>query len=86
MTGFLIFVTSVLCVLMLGGMGRVIMGPTVADRAMALDLLNSVVVAVMLVLAAAYDSVVIVDIAMVYAGLSFVETMYIARYIERRTR
>ena len=44
--------------------------------------MNSLVVAIMIVLAAVYDSVVMEDIAVVYAGLSFVSTMFIARYIE----
>ena len=62
--------------------GRLIAGPTIPDRAVALDTMNSLVVAIMIVLAAVYDSVVMEDIAVVYAGLSFVSTMFIARYIE----
>ena len=62
--------------------GRLIAGPTIPDRAVALDTMNSLVVAIMIVLAAFYDSVVMEDIAIVYAALSFVSTMFIARYIE----
>jgi multicomponent Na+:H+ antiporter subunit F len=70
---------GILAVLVLG---RLIAGPTVPDRAVALDTLNTLVVGVMLLLAVAYDSVVMVDVAIVYASLSFVGTMFIARYIE----
>jgi len=34
------------------------------------------------VLSVLFDSVVMVDVAIVYAGLSFVGTMFIARYLE----
>ena len=61
---------------------RLVAGPETANRAVALDTLNSLVVALMIILAAAYDSVVMVDIAIVYAALSFVGTLFIARYIE----
>jgi multicomponent Na+:H+ antiporter subunit F len=36
----------------------------------------------MILLSAVYDSVVMVDIAIVYAALAFVGTLFIARYIE----
>ena len=63
-------------------LGRLVAGPTIADRAVALDTMNTLVVGLMMILAAVYDSVVMVDIAIVYAGLSFVGTMFIARFIE----
>ena len=63
-------------------LGRLIAGPTLADRAVALDAMNSLVVALMIVLSVLFDSVVMVDVAIVYAGLSFVGTMFIARYLE----
>jgi len=58
------------------------MGPTVPDRVVALDTMNTFVVAMMIILGAIYDSIVMVDIAIVYAALSFVGTLFIARYIE----
>ncbi|MBC7322983.1 MAG: cation:proton antiporter, partial [Acetomicrobium sp.] len=48
----------------------------------ALDTLNTFVVATMVILGALFDSIVMVDIAIVYAALSFVGTLFIARYIE----
>ena len=63
-------------------LGRLIAGPTLADRAVALDAMNTLVVALMIVLSVLFDSVVMVDVAIVYAGLSFVGTMFIARYLE----
>ncbi len=81
-TNLLFFAAMLMGLYALTVFGRVIAGPGTADRAVALDTLNSLVVALMIILAAAYDSVVMVDIAIVYASLSFVGTLFIARYIE----
>jgi len=67
-----------MCVSML----RLAIGPTAADRAVALDTVNTLVVTTMVLLGAAFGQVVYVDVAIVYALLSFVGTLYIARYLE----
>jgi multicomponent Na+:H+ antiporter subunit F len=48
--------------------------------------MNSLVISIMILLSAAFDSILLVDLAIVYCGLSFVATMYLGRYIERRSR
>lgn len=63
-------------------MVRLSIGPTPADRAVALDTINTLVVATMVLLGAAFDLVVLLDVALVYALLSYVGTLYIARYLE----
>lgn len=70
--GLLIFIISF----------RLIAGPTKPDRAVALDSLNTLVVAAMIIAGVINDSVVMIDVAIVYAALSFVGTIFIARYIE----
>ena len=77
-----LFTAAVIGILAFGVFGRLIAGPTVLDRVVALDTLNTLVVGLMMLLAVVFDSVVMVDVAIVYAGLSFVGTMFIARYIE----
>jgi multicomponent Na+:H+ antiporter subunit F len=62
--------------------GRLVAGPTIPDRIVALDSINTMVVALMILLSLVYDSVVMVDVAIVYAALSFVGTMFIARHLE----
>jgi len=62
---------------------RIGLGPTVADRVVGLDTLNTMVVAAMIVLGAAFDQVIYIDVAIIYALLSFVGTLYVARYLER---
>ncbi|HPD98540.1 MAG TPA: monovalent cation/H+ antiporter complex subunit F [Synergistales bacterium] len=73
------FITGICALVMFG---RLIAGPTVPDRVVALDSINTLVIALMILLAVVYDSVVMVDVAIVYAALSFVGTMFIARHVE----
>ena len=61
---------------------RVGLGPTTPDRVVGLDTMNTLVVATMIVLGAAFDEVVFIDVAIIYALLSFVGTLYVARYLE----
>ena len=68
--------------LLVGLTGRLLVGPTTADRLVALDVVNTLVSGIMLLLGAVYDSVVMVDVAIVYMALSFVSTLYFARYLE----
>ncbi|HOD73553.1 MAG TPA: monovalent cation/H+ antiporter complex subunit F, partial [Candidatus Bipolaricaulis anaerobius] len=51
-------------------------------RAVALDTINTLVVATMMLLGAAFNEVVLLDVALVYALLSYVGTLFIARYLE----
>lgn len=73
---------SLLTLLMLGVAVRMFLGPTAPDRIVALDTFNTLISAIMMILAAVYDSVVILDVAIVYMALSFVGTLYFARYLE----
>jgi multicomponent Na+:H+ antiporter subunit F len=76
-----IFTSLVLVALMLLAMVRLLKGPTAADRVVALDAINTLVVAAMIVLAVVFRQVIFVDVAIVYALLSFVGTLYIAKYL-----
>ncbi len=62
---------------------RLILGPKAPSRIVGLDTINTVVVVSMVVLGAAFDEVILVDVAIVYALLSFITTLYIAKYIEK---
>ena len=75
-------VAMVMAILMVAVLGRLVAGPTTPDRAIALDTINTLVSGIMLLLAAVYDSVVMIDVAIVYMALSFVSTLYLARYLE----
>ena len=61
---------------------RVLLGPSVPDRVVGVDTLNTLVVAGMVLLGAAYDRTIYIDIAIVYALLSYIGTLAIARYLQ----
>ncbi|MDD3538870.1 MAG: cation:proton antiporter [Atribacterota bacterium] len=80
-------VPGVLLILfMLISLFRLIAGPTVPDRVVALDTINTLVVAGMILFGAAFEEVIYIDVAIVYALLSYIATLYIAKYIERRAK
>ena len=60
---------------------RLILGPTPADRVVAVDTVNTLTVASLVILGLIYREVIFIDVAIVYALLSFVSTLYIAKYI-----
>jgi multicomponent Na+:H+ antiporter subunit F len=62
---------------------RLFLGPTQPDRLVGLDTLNTIVVVTMVILGAAFEEVIYVDVGIVYALLSFVTTLFIAKYIEK---
>ena len=62
---------------------RVAIGPTIPDRIVGLDTVNTIIVVAMVVLGAAFREVIYIDVAIVYALLSFVTTLFIAKYIEK---
>jgi len=64
---------------------RIFLGPTPPDRLVGLDTLNTMVVVAMVILGIAFEEVIYIDVAIVYALLSFVTTLFIAKYIEKGT-
>lgn len=63
---------------------RVVIGPSVADRVMALDSLLMVVISILVVDAARTGSTAFVNVAVVIGLLGFLGTGVAARFIERR--
>lgn len=63
---------------------RLVIGPSVADRAVALDGLLITVVAGILATAARNDSVLSVDTVLLIALVGVVSTGVVGRYIEQR--
>ena len=62
---------------------RLFIGPTQPDRLVGLDTLNTLVIVSMVVLGAAYKEAILIDVAIVYALLSFVTTLFIAKYLRK---
>jgi multicomponent Na+:H+ antiporter subunit F len=62
---------------------RVFLGPTTPDRLVGLDTINTIVIMTMVVLGIAFEEVILIDVAIVYALLSFITTLFIAKYMEK---
>lgn len=77
---FVVLVILMLAVLM--AVIRIILGPTAPDRVVGLDTINTIVIVSMVVFGAIYEQVIYIDVAIVYALLSFISTLYIAKYLQ----
>ncbi len=77
-----ILVFSLVGLGVLFAMIRLLIGPTPADRVVALDTFNIIVIGVIALLAYQFKNSLYLDIAIVYAILAFIETIVFARYLE----
>lgn len=62
---------------------RFLKGPTVADRVVAFDVLTIIAVTAIVQIAYAEGRGIYLDVALVYALLSFLGVIVVARYLER---
>ena len=62
---------------------RMIKGPTAPDRAVALDTLSTVTAALLVLLGYVFKRYIYLDVSLVYAVLTFVGSVAIARFLER---
>lgn len=65
---------------------RMVLGPSLPDRVVALETVAVVSVGMIVVYAVAIDEPVLVDVASVWAIISFVSVIAFAHYIERWRR
>jgi len=72
----LLFIPVILAII------RIIKGPTAPDRVVGLDTVNTIVIVGMVLFGAALREVIYIDVAIVYALLSFISTLFIAKYLE----
>lgn len=62
---------------------RMITGPTAADRVVALDAMTIITISLIALIAAFAGRIIYLDVALVYALISFLGVVAVARYIER---
>ena len=62
---------------------RLVRGPTLPDRVVALDLIATLMIGIVAVYAIATHEAVLLDLAIVLALISFLGTVAFAHYIER---
>lgn len=79
-TYLIVLAVLLLCVVM--ALIRVIKGPTAPDRVVGLDTINTIVIVSMVIFGLASGSVIYIDVAIVYALLSYISTLFIAKYLE----
>ena len=61
---------------------RLVIGPTIVDRAIAIDSLTIVTISLMAYISVYAGRVIYLDVAMVYAMVSFIGVIALARYLE----
>jgi len=85
---FLVFATQAATVLVAAGMAltfiRLVKGPTMADRVLALDLLTLLGVGLIAIVAVKTDRALYLDVAIGLALVSFLATAAFARFIQLR--
>jgi multicomponent Na+:H+ antiporter subunit F len=84
MSNFVLTLTmTMLAVAALLTFTRLVRGPTLPDRVIAIDLIGVLIVCLLVALAAATGEQAFLDVGIVIALISFVGTVAYARYLER---
>jgi multicomponent Na+:H+ antiporter subunit F len=78
----LVTLSGALGLLMLLAVLRALLGRTAPDRMVAVDTINTLAVAMLVAIGAAFSEIIYIDVAIVYAMLSFVTTVYVSKYLE----
>ncbi len=70
MTGYLAIIAGLLVLILLAGLGRILLGPTPADRMLAAQLFGTAGVAVLILLAVVQEQPALINAALVLALLA----------------
>lgn len=65
---------------------RLVKGPSLPDRVVALDLMTTLGIGVIAAYAIAFDEAVFLDVAVIVALISFLSTIAFSYYVEKRIR
>jgi len=80
MNWFPTIIAMAVCIIII--VARVFIGPGAPTRLVAFDTANTLVVASLVIVAMMFNHVIFIDVAIVYALLSFAMTLYVAKYIQ----
>ena len=84
MADFFLFIAAVLIFFgIMFGVLRLILGRTVVDRVVAVDMLTIISISVIALYAHVSGRFIYLDVALVYGVLSFLSVLAVARYLER---
>ncbi len=78
-------ILPVICISVVLTVVRMVKGPSLADRVVALELVNLLAIGIITVLALAFEQTEFFDIAVVIALVSFMATVGFARYLDSRS-
>lgn len=62
---------------------RMILGPTIADRAVSLDSMTLISISLLVYIAGVNSRAIYMDVALVYGLISFLGVLAVARYLEK---
>jgi len=62
---------------------RMLKGPSAPDRAVAVDTMATITTALLVLLASSFERCVYLDVALVYAVLTFIGSVAVARFLEK---
>ena len=79
-----VFVLPVLVLAVALSFVRLVRGPSLPDRVVALDLIGTLSIGVIAAYAVAWDESIFLDVAIVLALISFLGTIAFAYYVQRR--
>ena len=80
MNWFPAIIVMVVCIIIT--VARIFIGPGAPTRLVAFDTTNTLVVASLIMVAMMFNRAFYIDVAIVYALLSYVMTLYLAKYIQ----
>lgn len=79
-------VLNVLVVLSILSSIRILIGPSLWDRLLGLNLVTSKIIMMMILIASVRNESFLLDTALVYALLSFIGIIFISIYVQRKGR
>lgn len=74
----------ILAGLAVGGLVRILFGPTVWDRLLGMSLISSKIIVAIVIFAVILERSFLMDIAIIYSLLGFISSVLIARFIEKK--
>ncbi len=78
---FLNLTLVIVVALLIPAFYRVIIGPRVADRLLGVDMITTLLIGSIVLLAVIAGQSILVDVALAVAALSFIATLAIARFV-----
>ena len=70
----------ILSILIFIGLIRIFLVETIFDKLVILDVINTLVITLLITLSIVWKEIVLTDVAIVYALLSFIGVLYFAKY------